>query len=55
MGAVLIALVVLLVIVGGSIMGVASLLIVPLVAFIVLVGLLIWFVSRRARNKPPLR
>lgn len=54
MGAVLIALVVLIVIVGGSIMGVASVLLVPLIAFIVLVGLLIWFASRRARNKPPM-
>lgn len=43
-----------LVLVGGLLMGVAGLLLLPLVAGIALVGLVIWMLGRKAEHRPPI-
>jgi hypothetical protein len=51
----LLGIVLLIILVGGTVMGIASLLLLPLVGAVLLVALLIWFVQRRAAGKPPIR
>jgi predicted ABC-type sugar transport system permease subunit len=53
MNAGLIGLVVVLVLLGGTLMGVAALFLVPIVGALVIVALLIWLLRRRAAHKPP--
>lgn len=55
MRAALIGGILLIFLVGGSIMGVASLLLLPLVGIVAALVLLIWFLRRRAEHKPPIR
>jgi hypothetical protein len=47
------AIIALLVLVVGTFMGVAALLVLPLAGAVVLVALLVWLLQRRAANKPP--
>jgi hypothetical protein len=44
-----------LVLLGGSIMGVAAMLLLPVVGIIAAIALLIWFLQRRASGRPPIR
>jgi hypothetical protein len=46
---------VLVILVGGTVLGIASLVLLPLVGVVALVVLLIWFARRRAEHKPPIR
>lgn len=55
MRAALVITVVLVVLLGGTLMGIAAMFLVPLIASIAVLALLIWFVQRRASNKPPIR
>jgi Na+-driven multidrug efflux pump len=50
----LVAGIVLLVLVGGTIMGIASIFLLPLVGIIAAVVILLWFLRRRAEHKPPI-
>jgi hypothetical protein len=50
----LIAGVALLILIGGSFMGVAALLLLPIAGVVLLVALLIWVIQRRASGKPPI-
>jgi hypothetical protein len=43
------------ILIGGTVMGVASLLLLPLVGGVLLLALIVWFLQRRARGEPPLR
>lgn len=49
----IIAAILFVVLVGGTAMGIASLLLLPLVGGVVLIALLIWTLQRRSRGKPP--
>jgi hypothetical protein len=49
------AAIVLVVVLGGTVMGIAAMFLVPLIASIAVLALLIWFVQRRTSNKPPIR
>lgn len=51
----LIVLAVLAILVGGTVLGIASLVLLPLVGGVVLVALLILFLQRRQAGKPPIR
>lgn len=42
------------VVVGGIIMGVGGLLLLPIIGVFALIALLIWFLERKAHHKPPL-
>jgi hypothetical protein len=55
MRAILAAVIVAVVLLGGLVMGVAAMFLVPLLASIAVLALLIWFIQRRAANKPPIR
>jgi uncharacterized membrane-anchored protein len=50
----LIVAVVLLILLGGTAMGIASLLLLPLVGGVFLIVLLVWALQRRAQRKPPM-
>jgi hypothetical protein len=45
----------LLILIGGSLMGVAALLLLPVAGIILAIALLIWMLQRRASGKPPIR
>jgi hypothetical protein len=45
----------LIVLIVGTVFGVASLLLLPVVGAVALIALLIWFAQRRARDEPPIR
>lgn len=45
----------LLVLIVGSLMGVAALLLLPLVGIVAVIALLVWFARRRASGRPPIR
>lgn len=47
--------IVLVVLLGGTVMGIAAMFLVPLIASIAVLALLIWFVQRRTSGKPPIR
>ena len=53
MNAGLVLLVAVLVMLGGVLMGVAALFLVPIVGALAVIALLIWVLRRRAANKPP--
>jgi hypothetical protein len=42
------------ILIGGSIMGIASLLLFPLVGIIALIAIVVWMAVRRAEHKPPM-
>jgi hypothetical protein len=50
----LIALAVIAILLGGIFMGVASLLILPLVGIVAAIALISWIIARRAQHKPPI-
>lgn len=54
MRAALIALVVVLVLVGGTFMGVAAMFLVPIVAAIALIAIALTLLARKAEDKPPM-
>ena len=51
----LIGAIALVILIAGSILGVASLLLLPLVGIIALIAVLIWMAGRRAEGKPPMQ
>lgn len=51
----LIVLIAVLVLLGGIVMGVASLFLFPIVGALAVIALLIWLLRRRAALKPPIR
>jgi predicted PurR-regulated permease PerM len=51
----IIGLIAIAILVGGTLMGIASLLLVPLVAAVALIALAAWLLVRRVRGKPPIR
>ena len=54
MHAFLIGLIGVVVLIGGSLMGIASLLLFPLVGIIALIAIVVWMAVRRAEHKPPI-
>ena len=50
----LIGLIALIILIGGSILGIASLLLFPLVGIVALIAIVIWMAARRAEGKPPM-
>ena len=54
MHALLIGLIGVVLLIGGSLMGIASLLLFPLVGIVALIAIVIWMVTRRAEGKPPM-
>jgi hypothetical protein len=55
MRAALIGLIAVVLLIGGSIMGIASLLLFPLVAIVALIAVVVWMAARRVEGKPPMR
>jgi hypothetical protein len=51
----LIALIALVVMLGGIFMGIAATLVLPLIGIVAAIALLLWLLQRRAANKPPIR
>ena len=51
----LIILIAVLVLLGGTFFGIASVFLFPIVGAIAIVALLIWMLRRRAEHKPPIR
>lgn len=54
MNVALIALLAVVVLLGGIFMGVAAIFLVPLVGIIALIALIIWALRRRAEHRPPM-
>lgn len=48
------ALLAVLIIVGGTIFGIASIFVLPIAGVIAAIAFAIWFIGREAQNKPPI-
>jgi hypothetical protein len=51
----IIAAILLVVLIGGTVMGIASLVLLPLVGIVFAIVLVIWLLQRRSAGKPPIR